>query len=178
MKYAVLTAKHFAGFCLWPSDVNDYNVKSGGNKTDVVGEFMKACKEEGIEPGLYYSIVDEHNEGKVDWVSPVGDAYFQLIQQHITELHTRYPGIANQWFPWTNKLSPQQRQELYALVKKLSPNCVVTVYGSFDPNIAQVPPDSFPADVYTTALSEKTSVTGIHKKRLFHQAVVAEQAAR
>ena len=106
MKYAVLTAKHHSGFCLWPSDVDDYNVKSGGDKTDVVGEFMKACKEEGIKPGLYYAILDERNEGKVDWQSIVGDAYFKLIQQHITELHTRYPGIAEQWFACAGQAQP------------------------------------------------------------------------
>ena len=59
MKYAVLTAKHHSGFCLWPSEVDDYSVKSGGDRTDVVAEFMKACKEEGVKPGLYHSILDQ-----------------------------------------------------------------------------------------------------------------------
>ena len=149
MKYAVLTAKHFSGFCLWPSDVDDYSVKSGGDKTDVVAEFMKACKEEGIKPGLFYGLRDERNEGKSEWGSPISDDYFKLIRQHITELHTRYPGIAIQSFIWWDKLNPEQRQELYELVKRLSSDCVVTVCGSFEPNRAQVPCTSFPADVYT-----------------------------
>jgi serine/threonine protein kinase/formylglycine-generating enzyme required for sulfatase activity/Flp pilus assembly protein TadD len=136
MKYAVLTGKHCSGFCLWPTDVDDWSVKSGGNKTDVVGEFVKACKKEGIKPGLYYTIPDERREGKVDYELAVGESYFKIIQQHITELHTRYPGIAEQWFGGANRLSPQQRQELYELVKKLSPHCVVAGF-----------PDFFPMDV-------------------------------
>ncbi len=149
MKYAVLTAKHHSGFCLWPSEVDDYSVKSGGDRTDVVAEFMKACKEEGVKPGLYYSIVDELREGKADFQAMVNDAYFKLIQRHITELHTRYrdPGVAEQWFGHAYKLDSQQRRELYELVKKSNPNCIVTMQGPFDPNGTQVPPQSFPADV-------------------------------
>ena len=30
--------------------MDDYNVKTGSDKTDVVGEFVKACNEEGVKP--------------------------------------------------------------------------------------------------------------------------------
>ena len=36
-------------------------------QTDVVAEFMKACKEEGIKPGLYYCVLDSRNEGGLDY---------------------------------------------------------------------------------------------------------------
>jgi len=52
MKYAVLTAKHVGGHCLWDSSNYDYDVATSGDKTDVVAEFMKACKEEDIKPPL------------------------------------------------------------------------------------------------------------------------------
>src|SRR5207248_2702898 len=35
MKYAILTAKHVAGHCLWPSKFKEYDVETSGNKTDV-----------------------------------------------------------------------------------------------------------------------------------------------
>ena len=35
-RYAVLTAKHMSGFCLWDSKGYDYDVAASGNKTDVV----------------------------------------------------------------------------------------------------------------------------------------------
>jgi len=129
--------------------VDDYNVKSGGDKTDVVAEFMKVCKQEGVKPGLYYAILDERNEGKVDWQSIVGDAYFKLIQQHVTELHTRYPGIVEQWFGGANKLSPQQRRELYDLVRKFSPDCVVVMSSPEDPSGVHGLSGYFPTDIYS-----------------------------
>src|SRR6185436_18362647 len=52
MKYAVLTAKHVAGHCLWPTRHSNYHVGNSGNKTDVVAAFVKACNQKGILPGL------------------------------------------------------------------------------------------------------------------------------
>src|SRR4051794_27434984 len=34
ISYAVLTAKHVAGHCLWPTRHNDYHVGTSGNTTD------------------------------------------------------------------------------------------------------------------------------------------------
>lgn len=123
MKYAVLTAKHTAGFCLWPS--GDYDVTLSPVKTDVVAEFMKACKAEAVKPGIYYCILDGHNEGGVKWDAPVGPQYFALIKKHLTQLHTRYPGIYEQWIDVPAKLTPEQRREIYDLVKRLDPGCLV-----------------------------------------------------
>ena len=49
MKYAVLTAKHTGGFCLWDSKVRwkdkeyDYDIASSGYKKDIVARFMESC---------------------------------------------------------------------------------------------------------------------------------------
>lgn len=124
-KYAVLTAKYMSGFCLWDSKGYDYDVAASGNKTDVVAAFVSACHEFGIRPGFYYCILDPHNEGKFDWNSLIPDRYFDLIKHHITELHTQYPNTFYQLFDITWKLRPAQRWELYRLVKKYSPDCIV-----------------------------------------------------
>jgi alpha-L-fucosidase len=67
-----------SGFCLWDSKGYDYDVAASGNKTDVVAEFVAACKEYAIRPGFYYCILDPHNEGKFDWNSRIPDKYFDL----------------------------------------------------------------------------------------------------
>src|SRR5205807_4128667 len=124
-KYAVLTAKHMCGFCLWDSKGYDYDVAASGNKTDVVAAFVAGCREYGLRPGFYYCILHPHNEGKFDWDSRVPDAYYELIKHHLTELHSRYPGTFYQLLGITWKISQEQRWELYRLIKKYSPDCIV-----------------------------------------------------
>jgi alpha-L-fucosidase len=130
-RYAVLTAKHMSGFCLWDSQGYDYDVAASPNKTDVVAEFVSACGEYGLRHGFYYCIVDPHNEGKVDWDSVVSDSYYKLIEHHLTELHSRYPNTFYQLLDITWKLSQDQRWELYRLVKRFSPNCIVVMNQGF-----------------------------------------------
>jgi alpha-L-fucosidase len=124
-KYAILVAKYMSGFCLWPSKGYDYNVSNSGNKTDVVRAFVEACEEYGLRAGFYYCILDPHNEGKFDWDSLIPDKYFELIKRHVTELHTLYPKTFYQLFDITWKLTPAQRWELYRLVKRINPDCIV-----------------------------------------------------
>src|SRR5215211_5382852 len=61
MKYAVLTAKHVAGHCLWPSKHTDYDVETSANKIDVVDAFVRACEKRGLMAGLYYCSWDNHH---------------------------------------------------------------------------------------------------------------------
>src|SRR3954469_12354325 len=62
MKYAVLTAKHVAGHCLWPSKQTDYHVGTSSNKTDVVQKFVEACDKRGVMAGFYYCSWDNHHK--------------------------------------------------------------------------------------------------------------------
>lgn len=150
-RYAVLTAKHMCGFCLWDSKGYDYDVAASGNKTDVVAAFMAACKEYGLRPGFYYCILDPHNEGKFDWDSQVPEAYYKLIKHHLTELHTRYRTPFYQLLDITWKITQEQRWELYRLIKSLSPDCIVVMNQGFyqsrrdQAKICELP--SWPSDV-------------------------------
>src|SRR5947208_12870274 len=150
-RYAVLTAKHMSGFCLWDSQGYNYDVAASGNKTDVVAAFMAACNEYGIRPGFYYCILDPHNEGKFDWDSMVPDNYFELIKRHIAELHSLYPNTFYQLFDISWKLTGPQRWELYRLVKEHSPDCVIVCNQGFKQSrvnqgrTCEVP--SWPSDV-------------------------------
>jgi alpha-L-fucosidase len=56
MKYAVLTVKHVAGFCLWDSEYTTFDVMHPDcpYKKDLVGQFVKSFTERGMKVGLYY----------------------------------------------------------------------------------------------------------------------------
>ncbi len=150
-RYAVLTAKHMSGFCLWDAKDYDYDVAASPNKTDVVASFVGACKEYGLKHGFYYCILDPHNEGKFDWDIPVQEGYYKLIKQQLTELHSRYPDTFYQLLDITWKLSNDQRWEVYELIKKYSPRGIVVMnqaYYQSKRNLGRVcEPKSWPTDV-------------------------------
>ncbi len=133
MKYAVLTAKHTLGHCLWDSNDYTYDVASSTEKTDVIEAFIRACRAEGIKHGLYYCVLDIYNEGgsTLKWKAAVEPKYFNQIKKHLTELHTKYSDIFEQWIDIPHKLSPDQRWELYRHVKKMNPDCLVIMNAGF-----------------------------------------------
>lgn len=131
MKYAVLTAKHVAGHCLWPSDHTDYSVKNSGDTTDVVAKFVEACRSRGVLPGIYYCSWD--NRHRFDSRTPSdgeGPHYTTSLYQdfqtaQVTELLTRYGGIAEMWIDIPGVLGRGYRTFLYNHIASLQPATVV-----------------------------------------------------
>jgi alpha-L-fucosidase len=139
MKYAVLTAKHVAGHCLWPSVHTDYHVGTSGNPTDVVEAFVKACERRDILPGLYYCSWDNHHRfgsrtpsdfAAAECVSLMPDPYttreyqdFQTAQ--LEELLTRYGKIAEVWIDIPGVLPRGYRHDLYHQIAAWQPEAVI-----------------------------------------------------
>ena len=107
-KYITITARHHDGFALWPSKVDDYNIKSTPFKRDVIGELAEACRKEGIELSLYYSLLDWHRPDYTPGRAWLGDAwrakqrpdydsYKRYMMGQIAELLDNYHPI-NIWF--------------------------------------------------------------------------------
>jgi alpha-L-fucosidase len=138
MKYAVLTAKHVAGFCLWPTGHTDYRVSNSENTTDVVEAFVKACERHGIMPGLYYCSWDNHH--LLGSVTPTYTRYesafttseyrdFQMAQ--IEELLTRYGQIGEVWIDIPYVLGPDGRRKQYNQIARLQPDAVIMMNSGF-----------------------------------------------
>ena len=95
-RYAVLTAKHHDGFCLWPTETTSYSVASSpwrDGKGDVVEEFVTAFRRRGIAVGLYLSPWDRNAE-----CYPDPQAYDEFYARQLTELCTRYGDLVEIWF--------------------------------------------------------------------------------
>lgn len=136
MKYIVVTAKHHDGFAMYDSKSNDFNiVKATPFARDPMKELAKACKEEGIGFGFYYS----HNQ---DWTFPGGnggpetdekgrkvgfDHYFkEKCLPQVKEITTQYGDIAMVWFDTPGDMEKKYVEELVAVVRKNQPNAMIS----------------------------------------------------
>lgn len=132
-KYAVLTAKHCSGFCLWPTDVYPYSVKQSkwrGGKGDICADFIRSCHKYGIKPGFYYSTVWNSYlkvaGGRVKSGDPAEQArYKDICERQLTELWTRYGKLAEIWFDGGSLPPDQGGPDIGPLVRKYQPQAVV-----------------------------------------------------
>ena len=148
MKYMVLTTKHVAGHCLWPSKHTDYTVANSTNKTNVVEKFCKACEKRGILPGFYYCSWDNHNrfgsrtptdsgslrginsfpekQQPLETLPAFTTSLYQSFQTaQITELLTQFGPVAETWIDIPGLLGPGYRTFLYNHLAELQPQTVV-----------------------------------------------------
>src|SRR5262245_10333295 len=130
MRFAVLTAKHHDGFCLWPSRYTDYDVRSSGHRQDIVAEYMAAFRARGVTPCLYFSIWDRTNGvGPAVWDEPA-PIDMDLVTGQLTELLTGYgevPLLIFDGWAWHPSLGHQKIPfgEIRAHVAALQPDCLV-----------------------------------------------------
>jgi len=154
MKYAVLTAKHTSGFCLWPSMFTDYHVGNASNTTDVIGEFVRACQECGIAPGFYYCAWDNHHRfGSITpSMVPLAQAwtsgkYQELLWQQVEELLTSYGNFRQVWLDIPGVLPREFRNRLYRHISELQPQTLITTNSAMDERMIYDVGYSWPADV-------------------------------
>ncbi|WP_205303893.1 alpha-L-fucosidase [Nonomuraea montanisoli] len=100
-KYIVITAKHHDGFSMWPTQVNDYNIRQRTPfQRDPLRELADAARANGLHFGLYYSIWDWHDPDAL----PGGNypEYLKRVRAQLKELVTSYdPEIL--WFDGSHK---------------------------------------------------------------------------
>jgi len=184
MKYAVLTAKHVAGHCLWPSAHTDYHVGTSGNKTDVVEAFVNACEQRGVLPGLYYCSWDNHHRfgsmtptDTAEWekklIGRVPDAqlsfttreYQEFQTAQLTELLTQYGKVAEVWIDIPSVLPRCYRQELYDCIARLQPDAVIMMNNGIGDGSLYPVSKAWPADIIAIERFLPNSHTGHVKWR-------------
>lgn len=130
MRSIVLTAKHHDGFCLWKTRTTDYNAYDGTPaRRDLVQELSEACHRRGMRFGIYFSLIDWHYPYAVPFTShnadPVTPLHHEYNKKQVTELLSNYGVVDELWFDMAS-LQEKQSRELYELVHKLQPNCMVS----------------------------------------------------
>lgn len=155
MKYAILTTKHVAGHCLWPTKLTDYSVMSSTDKTDVVEKFVSACREKGVLPGFYYCSWDNHNRfgsqtasDPTGWNAQFTTSRYQTFQTaQITELLTQYGPIAETWIDIPGALGRGYRTFLYQHIAALQPETVVMMNSGISPQDTYDVDYAWPSDL-------------------------------
>ena len=184
MKYAVLTTKHHAGHCLWPSKHTDYHVGTSSNKTDVVEAFVKACDKRGIMPGFYYASWDNHHTlgshtptFAADWeraqlglvadpqLSFVTREYMDFQTAQIEELLTQYGQVGEVWIDIPFVLPRFYRQELYNQIATLQPQAVIMMNNGISDGSSYPIAKAWPADLIAIERFLPNSHTGHVKWR-------------
>lgn len=153
-KYAVFTAKHSDGFCMWPTATTPYSIASASpwyaahSNRDIVSEFVTKFNAAGIQPVIYFSIGDatfQQSQGKsissfiiyssgqlatlqADYNQA---AYLVYLQAQMTELLTNYGPIFGLWLDagyWAmaNTYYPwASAAAMLSFIHGLQPNCRV-----------------------------------------------------
>jgi len=167
MTYAVLTAKHHSGHCLWPSRHTDYTVATSGNTTDVVEAFVRACEKRSVRPGLYYASWDNHNRfGSITpaytpWKYAFTTAAYRDFQMaQIEELLTGYGPLCEVWIDIPDVLGPEGRRAQYEQINKLQPDALVLMNSGFGDGSALKLNCAWPTDLMSIERGLPSSAGG------------------
>jgi alpha-L-fucosidase len=133
-KYMVITSKHHDGFCIFDSEVSDYDIIDATPfDRDPLKELAEECQKQGIKFGFYYSQTqDWHHPDGVgnDWDYNPEEKDFQkyldeYVKPQVRELLTNYGPIGIIWFDTPRGITLSQSQSLLDLVHELQPDCLV-----------------------------------------------------
>lgn len=118
MKYAVITAKHHEGFCLFDSKFTNYKATNTPYRKDILKEWVDAFRAEGLKIGFYYSLIDWHHpDFTIDRIHPLRTddkakmaelnknrdmgKYRLYMQNQVRELLTNYGKVDILWLDYS-----------------------------------------------------------------------------
>ena len=136
-QYMVFTTKHHDGFCMFDSSYTDYKITNTPYGKDIVAQLAKACGEDGMPLGFYYSPPDLHHPGfrdttklaKENWNGepqrPEWPSYLAYMQLQLSELLTRYGPAALIWFDGLNHQEKYNGARVIQMIRDFQPATLV-----------------------------------------------------
>lgn len=123
-KYITLTTRHHDGFSLYDTcGLNTFDAPHSAAGRDLIAEFVAACREAGLVPFFYHTLLDWHEQSyKTDF-----KAYIDYLAASLEILCTRYGKIGGFWFDgmWDKPGADWQESRLYALIRKYQPEAMI-----------------------------------------------------
>jgi len=130
MRYAVLTAKHHDGFCLFDSALSTLTSAKTGARRDLIREYVEAFRGTGLKVGLYYSLADW--QWPAYFLGPARDPegfrrFLQYTHGQVRELCSAYGPIDVIWFDgaWPHPPEVWRAEELLAMIRRLQPAALI-----------------------------------------------------
>jgi alpha-L-fucosidase len=131
IRYAVLTARHTSGFCLWDSKITTFDVAYSPYKNDVVQLFVESCRKYNIKPCIYYCLWGNKDWNPAEWNPIIRNELKtvtskSVILAQLKELSENYGDIFEFWIDmqcWAD--TTLQQQEVYELLKRINPKTIV-----------------------------------------------------
>ena len=128
MKSIIITAKHHDGFCLWPNPVSSHTVAQSpwrGGKGDVLKDLSEACREYGLDFGIYISPWDRNDPHYGT------DEYNDVFVKTLEHALGNYGKVSEQWFDGACGEGPNGKVQVYdwplfnSTVLKMQPDAII-----------------------------------------------------
>ena len=122
-RYITLTSRHHDGYSLYDTcGLSDFDsVHSCGR--DLIREFVDACREEGLIPFFYHTLLDWH----MDSFHTDFPAYLAYLRESVKLLCTNYGPIGGLWFDgtWSKPGADWEEDALYATIRRYQPDAII-----------------------------------------------------
>lgn len=149
MKYMVMTTKHHEGFCLFDTHYTDYCAPKTCGR-DLVAEYVKAARSEGLRVGFYYSLMDWHHPDGARCAEDEAarKRFVNYIHGQVRELCTNYGKLDILWYDvnWPLSAEGWESAKMNRMVRELQPDIIIN-------NRSGVPEDFSTPEQHITAES-------------------------
>ena len=123
-KYITLTTRHHDGFSLYDTcGLNEFDAPHSATGRDLVAEFVEACREYGLVPFFYHTLLDWH----VPSYNEDFPAYIDYLVASVELLCRNYGPIGGLWFDgmWNKPEADWQEDRLYGMIRKYQPRAMI-----------------------------------------------------